>query len=85
MPERDLRLYLEDMLDSGNAIAQFVEGLSYEEFRDDRKTYSAVIREFEIIGEAVGKDIASQSLAIDHGRCRNFDRRFGELKSGWKA
>jgi uncharacterized protein with HEPN domain len=55
MPERDLRLYLEDILDSGNAIAQFVEGLSYEEFRDDRKTYSAVIREFEIIGEAVGK------------------------------
>lgn len=28
---------------------------SKEEFCKDRKTYSAVIREFEIIGEAVGK------------------------------
>lgn len=55
MPERGLQLYLEDILDSGNAIFQFVEGLSFEEFRDDRKTYSAVIREFEIIGEAVGR------------------------------
>ena len=55
MPERDVRLYFADILDSGNAIAQFVEGLSYEKFRIDRKTYSAVIREFEIIGEAISK------------------------------
>lgn len=33
----------------------FLNGLSFEEFCIDRKTYSAVIREFEIIGEAVGK------------------------------
>ena len=55
MSERDPRLYCEDILDSGNAILEFVEGLSFEDFCDDRKTYSAVIREFEIIGEAVGK------------------------------
>ena len=55
MSERDFRLYCEDILDSGNAILQFVEGLSYEQFCDDRKTYSAVIREFEIIGQAVNK------------------------------
>jgi len=29
--------------------------MSFETFRNDRKTYSAVIREFEIIGEAVDK------------------------------
>ena len=28
--------------------------MSFEGFCNDRKTYSAVIREFEIIGEAVG-------------------------------
>jgi uncharacterized protein with HEPN domain len=28
--------------------------MSFEEFSKDRKTYSAVIREFEVIGEAVG-------------------------------
>lgn len=55
MPERDPRLYLSDILDSGNAIQEFVKGLSFEEFYEDRKTCSAVIREFEIIGEAVGK------------------------------
>jgi len=55
MSKKDLRLYLSDILDSGNAIQEFVKGLSFEEFSKDRKTYSAVIREFEVIGEAVGK------------------------------
>ena len=55
MSKRDLRLYCADILDSGSAIIEFVNGLSFEQFCNDRKTYSAVIREFEIIGEAVGK------------------------------
>jgi uncharacterized protein with HEPN domain len=55
MSERDFRLYLADILDSSRAIMEFVRNLSFEEFCSDRKTYSAVIREFEIIGEAVGK------------------------------
>ena len=55
MSERDFRLYCEDILDSSNAVLEFVNGLSFEDFCKDRKTYSAVVREFEIIGEAVGK------------------------------
>lgn len=55
MPERNLLLYLEDIEDSGRAILGYVQGMSFEEFCHDRKTFSAVIREFEIIGEAVGK------------------------------
>jgi uncharacterized protein with HEPN domain len=55
MSDRDFRLYCVDILDSGAAILEFVKGLSFEDFRGDGKTYSAVIREFEIIGEAVGK------------------------------
>jgi len=54
MSERDFRVYCADILDSGSAIMEFVNGLSFKEFCDDRKTYSAVIREFKIIGEAVG-------------------------------
>ena len=54
MSERDFRIYCADILDSGTAIMEFVNGFSFQEFGDDRKTYSAVIREFEIIGEAVG-------------------------------
>ena len=55
MSKRDPRLYCEDILESGSAILDFVKGLSFDDFCDERKTYSAVIREFEIIGEAVGK------------------------------
>ena len=55
MSERDSRVYCADILDSGAAILEFVKDLAFEEFCNDRKTYSAVIREFEIIGEAVGK------------------------------
>jgi uncharacterized protein with HEPN domain len=55
MSERDVRLYCADILDSGAAILEFVKDLGFEEFCNDRKTYSAVIREFEIIGEAVAK------------------------------
>jgi uncharacterized protein with HEPN domain len=55
MSERDFRLYCTDILDSSSAILEFVKGLSFEEFCSDRKTSSAVIREFEVIGEAAGK------------------------------
>lgn len=55
MSERDCRLYLTDILDSGRAIQSYVANLGFEYFRGDRMRCSAVIREFEIIGEAVGK------------------------------
>lgn len=55
MSERDFRLYLNDILESAQAIPEYVRGYSLEKFSHDRKTYSAVIREFEIIGEAVSK------------------------------
>lgn len=55
MSDRDVRLYFEDILDSGAAILEFVRDMTVDEFCSDRRTYSAVIREFEIIGEAIGK------------------------------
>ena len=55
MSKRKVNLYCMDILDSGNAVFEFVSGMNFEEFKNDRKTCSAVIREFEIIGEAVGK------------------------------
>ena len=48
-------LYLQDILDSGTAIQSYVKGSTFDHFVQDRMQYSAVIREFEIIGEAVGK------------------------------
>ena len=52
MSERDLRLFVNDIKESIEAIFIYVDGISFETFAQDRKTYSAVIREFEIIGEA---------------------------------
>lgn len=55
MSERDAGLFLRDIPDSISAIESFLEGIDREEFAADRKTFSATIRELEIIGEASGK------------------------------
>ena len=49
---RDYRLYLKDILAALKSVETFVEKISFEEFCADDKTASAVIRKFEIIGEA---------------------------------
>lgn len=53
MSKRDKNLYLEYILESINAIEDYVKYMEFDEFINDRKTYQAVIKEFEIIGEAV--------------------------------
>ncbi len=50
--KRDVKLYIMDILSAIESIESFVEGMSYEDFRKDDKTLSAVIRKFEIMGEA---------------------------------
>ena len=57
--KRDYCVYLKDILDSFNNARQFLEGLSYDDFIDDRKTISAVVRELEIVGEATKQIPAS--------------------------
>ena len=52
MSKRGELLFLQDILDSTNAIFEFTEGLNLEQFSQNRLVYSATIREFEIIGEA---------------------------------
>ena len=49
---RDSKLYLKDILNAMEAIESFVEEMDLEEFQEDDKTSSAVIRKLEIIGEA---------------------------------
>lgn len=57
MSKRDLSLYIDDILESIEAIQEYINDIDYEEFLNDRKTYAATIREFIIIGEAVSKII----------------------------
>jgi uncharacterized protein with HEPN domain len=53
--QRDTRLYIDDILDASDAIKDFTESMSFEEFTNDRKTYSATLREYIVLGEAIGK------------------------------
>ena len=54
MSDRNDLLYVNDIQDSGQAIQSYVDKLEFEVFCNDRMRYAAVIREFEVIGEAVG-------------------------------
>ncbi|MBN2107857.1 MAG: DUF86 domain-containing protein [Deltaproteobacteria bacterium] len=49
---RDYSLYLSDIIEAMTRIEEFVGTMSYDDFIEDDKTSSAVIRKFEIIGEA---------------------------------
>jgi uncharacterized protein with HEPN domain len=49
---RDHILYLKDILAAIHSIQAFVEGMDFHDFKSDDKTLSAVIRKFEVIGEA---------------------------------
>lgn len=56
MTERQPNLYIEDILSSIEAIEKYTKGLStWQEFRDNKMVFDAVVRNFEIIGEAARK------------------------------
>ena len=57
MSKRDHRLYVEDILESVRAVESYIDGIDFDTFVNDRKTYSATIREYIIIGEAISSMI----------------------------
>lgn len=50
---RDYLLFLEDIATCCRKVISFVEGYTFDEFLRDEKTFDAVARNLEIIGEAV--------------------------------
>ena len=52
---KEYRVYLEDILDCIGKIEEYSKGISYTEFKKDQMRIDAVIRNLEIIGEAVKK------------------------------
>jgi uncharacterized protein with HEPN domain len=52
---RDSRVYLDDILDATRKITVYTGGLSKAAFLEDEKTLDAVVRNLEVIGEAVKK------------------------------
>jgi uncharacterized protein with HEPN domain len=52
MTQRDIRDYLQDILNSIDLAGAFIANMTFNEFQSDAKTTFAVIRALEIIGEA---------------------------------
>ncbi len=50
--KRNNRMFLEDILLAMSRILEYTEGMDLIKFKQDYKTVDAVIRNFEIIGEA---------------------------------
>ena len=93
MSKRTPRLLLEDIKESAEKIVDYTKNLSFEEFSEDNKTVDAVIRNFEIIGEAsnlLPDEIRDKYSEIDWHRIRGFRNRivhdyFGvDLQIVWK-
>lgn len=61
---RDDNLLLQDIIEAGRKIIRFTFGYSYDDFMADEKTKDAVVRNFEIIGEASGR--LSESAQQQH-------------------
>ncbi len=55
MSKREPKLLVSDILESAHKILDYTAGLSFEDFTKDSKTVDAVIRNFEIIGEAANR------------------------------
>jgi uncharacterized protein with HEPN domain len=59
LPPREWRLRVEDILDAIAKIERYLDGLTFEQFQSDEKTIDAVVRNLEVIGEAVRHLMAS--------------------------
>ena len=78
MSKRNSKLLIEDILESSNKILTYTNGMSFEDFANDSKTVDAVIRNFEIIGEAANRlpdDFKDLYPAIDWYKIRGFRNR----------
>lgn len=51
--KRSIRHFLEDALEYCEKAHKFVDNMTFEEFKSDEKTFLAVVRSLEIIGEAL--------------------------------
>ena len=68
MSKRFWKLFVEDILESITWIENYTGNMDFEDFRADRKTIDAVVRNFEIIGEAsksIPDDIKKKYQNVD--------------------
>lgn len=78
MSKSRAELLVDDIINSGNKILAYTNNLSFESFIADDKTVDAVVRNFEIIGEAATRlpeDFREKFPDIDWHRIRGFRNR----------
>lgn len=78
MSKRDIMLLLDDMLQSAHKIKNYTKDLDFDSFLSDDKTKDAVVRNFEIIGEAANRmdsDFRDKNPEIKWNRIRGFRNR----------
>ncbi|CAN5384666.1 DUF86 domain-containing protein [soil metagenome] len=78
MSKRQPQLLIEDNIESANKILSYTDGMSYDEFIVNSKTIDAVIRNFEIIGEAANRlpsEFRDIHISIDWYRIIGFRNR----------
>ena len=78
MSKRQPKLLVEDIIESGNKILEYTNLLTFEDFMGDGKTIDAVVRNFEIIGEAANRlsdDFKDSHANIDWRRIKGFRNR----------
>lgn len=78
MSKRNAVFLINDILDSNYKILDYTAGLTFEDFIEDNKTVDAVIRNFEIIGEAANRlpeEFKNNHPEIDWLRIRGFRNR----------
>jgi uncharacterized protein with HEPN domain len=78
MSKRSPDLLFQDILESAQKILDYTNGLNYEMFKSDSMRVDAVIRNFEIIGEASSRlpdQIKDGITSIDWHKIRGFRNR----------
>lgn len=72
---REYKLYLNDILDSTLKILRFTNKLTLEEFLNTEMALDAVVRNFQIIGEAsqkIPQEIKSRHQSVEWGKLTSF-------------
>jgi uncharacterized protein with HEPN domain len=78
MSKRIPSLLIEDIVECANKIIDYTSSQSFDEFMNDQRTVDAVIRNFEVIGEAANRlpdEFKEKNDIIDWHKIRGFRNR----------
>lgn len=78
MSKRDDRLLLQDMLGAIQRVLEYTDGFDFERFMSNERTKDAVVRNFEILGEAsnrISATLKDQNSNVPWHKLRGYRNR----------